>query len=222
MKGHPHSSQSEQSHTKNSQLSTFPVSLDPPTQAKLYCEIELMICVTANKFLVQQYKHGRMSPESVTRVTSYWASKNRPQVIEFQFDQATQRDLILHNLKTFQFQGESGRQPIVLNSTMYNWKTISKEMSVRTFCNPDSVVKKHMHDTHKVLEMLGAPLVTFLAFQELQVKALATIQETQKKKAERIQSDGKPKQIPLPIEYAKRTSPIYEMDDTAAGDEHST
>ena len=71
-------------------------------------------------------------------------------------------------------------------------------MSVRTFCNPDSVIKKHMHDTHKVLEMLGAPLVTFLAFQELQVKALATIRETQKKKAENTQAKGAPKLVEVP------------------------
>lgn len=198
IRSYPQASRSDQGRDKSVHQSTFPVSLDPPTQAKLYSEIELMICVTANKFLIQQYEHGRMSPESVSKVTSFWGGKNRPQVIEFQFDQATQRDLILYNLKTFQFYGESAKNPVVLNSTMYNWKTIAKEMSVRTFCNPDSVVKKHMHDTHKVLEMLGAPLVTFLAFQELQVKALATIRETQKKRAERVRRNGMPKEVLIP------------------------
>ena len=56
---------------------------------------------------------------------------------------------------------------------------------MRTFCTPDSVIKKQMHDTYRILEMLGAPLVTFLAFQEVQVKALKIIQDEQEKKKER-------------------------------------
>ena len=151
--------------------------MDPITQAKIYSQMEATICVTANKFLVQQYKEGRMSVESINKVTSFWASKNRTQVIEFQFDQAIQRDLISYNTRTFQFNGECAANPVVLHSTLYNWKALAKEMSVRTFCNPDSVIRKHMHDTHKILEMLGGSLRTFLAFQDLQMRTLALIKE---------------------------------------------
>lgn len=161
--------------------STFPISLDPPTQAKLYSEMELMICVSANQFLMEQYREGHMSAESFTKITNFWVSKNRPQVIQFQFDQATQRDLILYNMRTFHFHGECAVNSVVLNATLYNWKTMAKEMSVRTFCYPDSMIRKHMHDTHKILEMLGAPLVTFLAFQELQMNALSLIKKAQEK-----------------------------------------
>ena len=62
---------------------------------------------------------------------------------------------------------------------------MAKEMSVRTFCAPDSQVRKHMHDAHKILEMLGAPLVTFLAFQELQLKTLAKFNEAAKQMEEK-------------------------------------
>jgi hypothetical protein len=172
----------ETSPTSEPTNSKFPVSLDPPTQARIYAEIELMICVTANKFLITQYDAGRTSLDSVKKITDYWSSLNRPQVIEFQFDQATQRELILANLKTFEFNGEAKDNPIVLHSVLYNWRVIAKEMSVRTFCTPDSVVRKHMHDVHKILEMLGAPLVTFLAFQEIQIKALDTIKKEQEKR----------------------------------------
>lgn len=67
---------------------------------------------------------------------------------------------------------------------MLSWKTLAKEMSVRTFCQPDSVVRKHMHDCYKILEMLGAPLLTFLAFQEIQVKTLRVIKEKQEQREE--------------------------------------
>ncbi len=151
-------------------------------QAKLYSEIELMICATANQYLNVQQQEGRMTVESLTKVTQTWTSKNRPQVIEFMFDQATQRDLVLYNIKTFRFYGPLAENIISMNSMMQSWKTLAKEMSVRTFCTPDAVIRKHMHDTYRILEMLGAPLVTFLAFQEIQIKVLKVIREKQEKK----------------------------------------
>ncbi|KAI9821937.1 MAG: hypothetical protein M1827_002519 [Pycnora praestabilis] len=171
--------------SKQQVVSKFPISLDPPAQAKLYSELELMICATANEYLMIQHHQGRMSVESITKIIEYWNSKGRPQVIEFQFDQATQRDLILHNLKSFRFYGDNAEKSVALNSMMYNWKAVAKEMAVRTFCTPDSVIKKHMHDIHKILELLGAPLVTFLAFQEIQVRALKVMREEQKKREAR-------------------------------------
>ncbi|SLM40222.1 hypothetical protein LPUS_10967 [Lasallia pustulata] len=162
--------------------SKFSVSLDPPTQAKLYSEVELMICATANQYLMTQRREGRMSVDSLVQIMKFWRSKNRPQVIEFQFDQLTQRDLVLYNLKSFRFYGSNAENPLSLNAMMLSWKSMAKEMSVRTFCAPDSVVRKHMHDCYKILEMLGAPLVTFLAFQEIQVRALATMRDEQRRR----------------------------------------
>ena len=181
----PAASPKEVGITPPSFASTPPVSLDPPYQAKVYSEMELMICVTANKYLTSELAAGRISAESIAKVSTYWSNKNRPRVIEFQYDQATQRDLILYNLTTLKFHGESAESPLVLNATMYGWKTMAKEMNVRTFCAPDSAVRKHMHDAHKVLDMLGAPFVTYLAFQELQLKTLAKINDGVKKMEEK-------------------------------------
>lgn len=149
-----------------------------------------MICVAANKFLKAQQKSGLMSADSVSKIVNQWSRKNRPQVLEFQFDQATQRDLVLYNINTFRFHGEARTNPMVLNATMYAWKVMANEMSVRTFCTPDSVIRKHLHDTHKVLEMLGAGLTTFLVLQEMQVDALKEIAEEQKKRVERQKRRG--------------------------------
>lgn len=143
-----------------------------------------MICATANQYLLTQHKEGRMSVESIIRITQFWCNKNRPQVIEFQFDQATQRDLVLYNMETFRFCGPNAHDGLKINAMMQSWKTLAKEMGVRTFCTPDSVVKKHMHDCYKVLELLGAPVVTFLAFQSIQIKALHVIQEEQRRQEE--------------------------------------
>jgi len=141
--------------------------------------MELMICATANKFLINEKEADRMSVDSVKKITEFWVAKNRPQVIEFQFDQGTQRDLVESNVKTFRFYGPNAEDPVSMHSMLLCWRTLAKDMSVRTFCSPDSVTKKHMHDCYKILEMLGAPMVTFLAFQELQIDALRKIHERQ-------------------------------------------
>jgi len=144
-----------------------------------------MLCVTTSNYLRHEADAGRVSAESVSKVCTVWANRNRPRVVEFQFDLLTQRELVLDNIKTLKFHGEAGVDPLVLNTTMYAWRTMAKEMAIRTFCAPDNMVRKHMHDSHKVLEMLGAPPVTSLAFQELQLKTLARINETVKRREER-------------------------------------
>ena len=98
------------------------VSLTPPEQAKLYSEVELMICATANHFLKHQQYRGRIAPVTLAKVAQGWPSKNRPQVIEFRYDQQTQRDLVLYNVKAFRFHGPDADDPIVLNSMMHAWK----------------------------------------------------------------------------------------------------
>lgn len=165
--------------------STARVSLDPATQAKLYSDMEYMICLSANDFLTRQHGEGRISPESIKKINSYWGSKNRPQVVEFHFDQATQRRLIISNLRNLRFNGECSTNPILLNANLHNWKVIVKEMSVRTFCAPDSAVRKHMHDIHKILDMLDTPVSIFLDFEDLQVRMLSLMNQHLK---ERYQS----------------------------------
>lgn len=161
--------------TRIMQQTTAPITLDPTTQAKLYSELELMICNTANEFLLHQYYDNRVSQESIKKINSFWGSKNRPRVTEFHFDQTTQRELILANLRTLQFRGECSANPVLLHSNLQNWKAIAKEMSVRTFCLPDSAIRKHLHDMQKLLEMLDAPISTLEAFHTLQVQVQGDI-----------------------------------------------
>ncbi|KAL8833546.1 MAG: hypothetical protein Q9170_004201 [Blastenia crenularia] len=160
--------------------STFAISLNPPEQAKFYSEAELMICATANNYLTIQKEEGRMSYESVAKVMSFWTQKNRPQVVDFMFDQLTQRDLVLQNLKTFRFYGPNAENLMSMNAMMHSWKTLAKEMSVRTFCTGDSTIRKQIQDIYKILELLGAPMVTFMAFQQIQVRVLKIMREQQK------------------------------------------
>ena len=148
-----------------------------------------MIVATANQYLQTQQREGRMSIESLSRVLETWASKNRPQVLEFLFDQATQRDLVLYNLKNFRFYGPNADNIVSMNSMLQNWKALARDMSVRNFCTPDAVIRKNLVDAFKVLEMLGAPVVTLTAFGVIKERVEGIIAEktTARREYERVE-----------------------------------
>ncbi|CAI7677665.1 unnamed protein product [Penicillium pancosmium] len=148
-----------------------PVSLTSSQQSKLYAELEVMICTTANDFISNQYYDGRVSRQSISKVYDFWSSKNRPRVTGFRFDQATQRELIMANRRSLRFAGESSTNPIMLESNLSNWKKIAQEMNVRTFCLPDSAIRKHLHDTRNLLDMLDASLDTLQQFRDVSLQA---------------------------------------------------
>ncbi|KAI5290954.1 hypothetical protein KEM54_006897, partial [Ascosphaera aggregata] len=164
--------------------SRTPVSLDPPTQARLYADLDLMLCIAANQFLIQQHKACRISVDIFNKLLSSWTSNNRPVVPQFMFDQRTQRSLINEHVRTFKFHGECARSATTLNYTLNSWKTLADEMNVRTYFLPDSTIRKHLNDTIKVLEMLGATPQTFLSYQEIQMDALRIMKKAQEKKVE--------------------------------------
>ncbi|KAJ5242681.1 uncharacterized protein N7469_001008 [Penicillium citrinum] len=165
-----------------------PVSLTSAQQSKLYAELEVMICTTANDFLLNEYYSGRVSQQSIERVYDFWTSKNRPQVTEFRFDQATQRDLIRANHRSLRFAGESSTNPIMLESNLSNWKVIAQEMNVRTFCLPDSAIRKHLHDTRNILDMLDASILTLQQFRNVSNQAQEAMMDEYIKRRPRISS----------------------------------
>ncbi|KAL4782090.1 hypothetical protein BJX76DRAFT_359259 [Aspergillus varians] len=151
---------------------TVAISLDPTAQASLYGKIESTICNIANSFLVEQYNAGRISRKSIKKVNKFWGSRNRAAVVEFQFDQLTQCQLISENIETMKFNKQGPIYKITKQSYLRNWEVAAKEMSIRTFCYPDSVIRKHMFDIQRVLVMLGIPQDNLDGFEELQEQTL--------------------------------------------------
>lgn len=154
-------------HAPGSSAASLITSMDAQTQAKLYSELEVMICNTANAFILQQYYDGRVSQHSIDKVNAAWNAKNNHHVVEFRYDQATQRDLILANRRNMEFTGDSSRFPITLQSNLLQWKKIAREMTIRTFCLPDSAIRKHLYDLRKIIEMMNPSLETLRALEDL-------------------------------------------------------
>lgn len=164
MKSHSNSFKSSLIGTLKTNLQ---VSLDPSCQAKLYADLEVMICTSANDFLLRQYYDGRISQYSVNKVLQQWESKNRPQVYQFHFDQTTQRELILENRRTLDLNGGCSTNVMQFHSSMQSWKAIATEMSARTFCLPDNAIRKNLFEIQQILDMLSAPVSTLRELNDL-------------------------------------------------------
>lgn len=133
-----------------------PISIDREDQSALYSHFELAILVTANDFLMHSRANERLSRESVQNAIKAWCEKARPLVVEFQFDQATQRAIIMANKATVKFRGRSHEDSVAVERVLYNWGVLIKETAARSFCLPDTLVRKHIEDGCAILELLGA------------------------------------------------------------------
>jgi len=161
----------------------FPVSIKSSGQSKLWSELEYMLIETSNSFLKEELESGRLSRDSILHTKRQWQAKNRTQVIEFYYDQATQYDLIIANLRTIQLYSDYAGDAIMLNSVLYQWKILIRELSVKTLCMPDSAVRRWLHDGRRVLELLGAPQITLSHLDRLSSLCLAVIGSAEKGRA---------------------------------------
>ena len=172
-----------------------PVSIDYGDQMRLFGELELMLTTVANDFLTIEKEEGRMSIESIQKVTKLWHNQNRPQVLEFRFDLAHQLLLVQANKSNFRFHGGGGGDPasaptaqhdgMRVNVLLNGWRSVVRELGIRTFCTPDPDVRKLLHDSWRILEMLGAPKECFLLLQRLQTSTLAKMAQASKQREER-------------------------------------
>lgn len=160
---------------KPTKLTVLSISLRPPEQARVYVEVELMIVHTANNFLMTQFSHGRIGVDSIKKIVDGWRSKGRPLVLEFMYDQATQRELVVANRHNFRFHGDTAGSELRTSSMLYNWKQVASLMLIRTFCTADPVLLKLLFDVEQILELLGAGELVMLRLQQIRTTTNQTI-----------------------------------------------
>ncbi|KAK5078360.1 hypothetical protein LTR64_003229 [Lithohypha guttulata] len=165
--------------------SAFPVSIKSSGQSKLWSELEYMLIETCNSFLKDEFDHNRLQRHSVLRTKRQWQARNRPQVIEFYYDQTTQYELVIANLRTVKLYSDYAQDAIILNSVLHQWKILIRELSVKTLCMPDSIVRRWLHDGRRVLELLGALPITLTNMDKLTSLCMAVIGSAEKERARR-------------------------------------
>lgn len=141
-----------------------------------------MLVHTANTFLMNQFRQGRIAIDSIKKTFDNWKSKGRPSVVEFMYDQATQKELISVNQHNFRFHGERALDGIRVHSMLYNWKVVASHMAIRTFCNADTVILKLLFDIEQILELLGAAEGILLRLRNIRLSVNEKILLSRKKR----------------------------------------
>lgn len=130
-----------------------------------------MLVHTANTFLMNQFSQGRIAIDSIKKTVDTWKARGRPVVIEFMYDQATQRDLVAVNQHNLRFYGETAGDSVRINAMLYNWRQVASLMAIRTFCDADTVILKLLFDIEQILELLGAREPILLRLQQIRASA---------------------------------------------------
>ncbi|KAH8684901.1 hypothetical protein BGZ60DRAFT_524098 [Tricladium varicosporioides] len=177
---------------KSTNMPNLSTSLGPPEQARTFMELELMLSHTANSFLMSQFSQGRMSVDTIKKTVEGWKSKGRPTVIEFMYDQATQRDLVAANHQHFRFYGPRAGDDIRVASMLYNWRQVAGQLAIRTFCSADTVILKLLFDIEQILELLGAAEPIMLRVQQIRVRVRELMEEVRNKREGRASSQMYP------------------------------
>ncbi len=149
-----------------------------------------MIVHTANTFLMNQFSQGRIAVDSIKKTVDTWKNKGRHVVIEFMYDQSTQRDLVAANQHNFRFYGERAGNDVRINSMLYNWKQVASMMAIRTFCDADTVMLKLLFDVEQILELLGGAEAIMLRLQQIRVTANDMMRLARQRKEARKSAQG--------------------------------
>ena len=165
------------------------MSFSPPQQATMYMQLEFFLHQTANTFLMAQSNQARISNEAMNKASHNWSAKGRYNVRQFMYDQGTQQEIIANNQNDFRFHGQHAVNDIRISGILYSWKQVAKQMTVRTFCEADSVILKLIWDIKQILEVLGAADFIMLWVENLEIKV-----KTSKNAEEQVVSPGHPSQ----------------------------
>ncbi|KAI1366358.1 hypothetical protein F5Y08DRAFT_337748 [Xylaria arbuscula] len=145
-------------HSRASSVSHVNVSLDAREQSLLYCELEYNLNTALDAYFRTQLNTGRLEASKLSRIADTWAQKGRPKVSGFRYDLETQVDLIAAHINDFRFYGPVQAEGLAaVAGLLQAMKTNARYMRIRTFCQPDSVIAKHVLDSQSLLRLLGSP-----------------------------------------------------------------
>ena len=158
--------------------SDLKISVNTADQNRLSADLEYIIQDTANRFLIYQHAHGRLSSHSVEKQSRAWYQKTGHQVAEFLYPIAVQRELVEQNLDTITFYGALAENADIMQSIMQTWKYVAHELSIRSFCLPNAELQHFLHESSRLLGLLGVPEGHMLHFQEWSNCVAKTIRDS--------------------------------------------
>lgn len=122
----------------------------------MYCELEFILSNALDSYIKSQLNGGRLDPDKLKKVSDGWLSKGRPRVIGFRYDLETQLELINLHTGQFRFYSHGQVNESAILATLGAMKTNARTIRVRTLCQPDSVIAKHIMDSQALLQLIGS------------------------------------------------------------------
>ncbi|KAH0495548.1 hypothetical protein TgHK011_009090 [Trichoderma gracile] len=143
------------------------VSLDPREQSLLYCELEFNLTTALNIYISEELGKGHLSPDHLKRVSDEWHQKGHHKVIGFRYDLETQLELVSLHINDFCFYGRRQGNTTEIALLLNEMKTNARNMRIRTFCQPDTTVAKHLVDSQSLFNLINASASQQIALAEI-------------------------------------------------------
>ncbi|TFA97568.1 hypothetical protein CCMA1212_010658 [Trichoderma ghanense] len=143
------------------------VSLDPREQSLLYCELEFNLTTALNLYISEELDKGHLSPDNLKKVSDEWHQKGHHKVIGFRYDLETQLDLVSLHINDFSFYGRRQGNTTEIALLLNEMKLNARNMRIRTFCQPDTTVAKHLVDSQSLFNLINASASQQIALAEI-------------------------------------------------------
>ena len=143
------------------------VSLDPREQSLLYCELEFNLTTALNIYISEEHDKGHLSPDNLKRVSDEWHQKGHHKVIGFRYDLETQLELVSLHINDFSFYGRQQGNTTEIALLLNEMKMNARNMRIRTFCQPDTTVAKHLVDSQSLFNLINASASQQIALAEI-------------------------------------------------------
>ncbi|KAM6483165.1 hypothetical protein H0G86_011073 [Trichoderma simmonsii] len=143
------------------------VSLDPREQSLLYCELEFNLTTALNIYVSEELDKGHLSPDNLKKVSDEWHQKGHHKVIGFRYDLETQLELVSLHINDFSFHGRRQGNTTEIALLLNEMKMNARNMRVRTFCQPDSTIAKHLVDSQSLFNLINASTSQQVALAEI-------------------------------------------------------
>ncbi|KAM4066955.1 hypothetical protein HRG_000965 [Hirsutella rhossiliensis] len=156
-----------QAPVKEVSVSHIRISLDAREQSLLYCELEFHLTAALNDFITAELDRGHLVPDNLKKVSDWWANQGRPKVVGFRYDLETQLQLVSLHVNDFNFYGRRQSNPVEIGGLLDAMKTNARQMRIRTFCQPDSVVAKQLVDAQSLFNMINVSSLQQAALAEV-------------------------------------------------------
>ncbi len=156
--------------TAQAALPSFPVvSLRPNMQALVLGQIEFILNVVANEFLLDAVSTKRLKPDVVMRLAAGWKAKHLPPVVDFMYDGRTQYALVISNGDMVKF-GHEDRA--ARNAAITAWDGVVTSLAARVLCLSNEAIMSFFARLPAVLTLLRARDAHHAALRDLHLKVM--------------------------------------------------